>query len=227
MDNRFRLLAAALALLLITRPAAADLIVNGNFEAGNTGFTSGYTYSAPSLDHPAQYIVMRNNLGIHSGLGLGDHTTGNGYFLAAFGATTPGMVVWSETVAVRPNTVYQFSAWTRDLLPLGRWQPTFLFDGTPVGWSVAPSAAGPWKQFSTSWNSGAAKALTIKIIDGNTNPTGNAFALDDLSLKPADAGPTLSIDPRPAPEPPSLVLFGLGAIGGLTLCARRRRGADR
>ena len=226
MDNRFRL-PAAVALLLITRPAAADLIVNGNFEAGNTGFTSGYTYSAHSLDHPAQYIVMRNTLGIHSGFGLGDHTTGNGYFLVALGATTPGMVVWSETVAVRPNTLYQFSAWTKDMVPLGRSQPTFLFNGATVGSTLVPSAVGTWKEFSTSWNSGAAKSLTIKIIDGNTSSTGNTFGLDDhLSLQPAKVGTALSIGPEPAPEPPTLVLFGLVALGGLTLCARRGRGAD-
>jgi hypothetical protein len=222
MDSLYRLAAAAAALLLLARPAAAELIVNGNFEAGNTGFTSDYTYSTQTFNGSGQYTVMRDATLIHSGLSLQDHSTGSGLFLAAVGAVSPDTVVWSETVAVRPNTVYTFSAWTAAPTPLARPEPVFFFNGTEIGTTGAPFVQDTWKQFTASWNSGSATSLTIKIgdiIDHNASLIFNTFALDDISLTEAGVAPA-----ETAPEPSALVLFGLGAAGGLAVWLRGRRG---
>src|SRR5262249_23725901 len=104
-----RLLAAAAALLFLARPAAADLIVNGNFEAGTntSGFTTGYTVSPGFLDGPALVDVTKNPAAENQWwqpTNFGDHTSGSGFMLAVNGATTPNTPVWSQTVAVSPNT---------------------------------------------------------------------------------------------------------------------------
>ena len=59
--------------------SAPNLVTNGNFEAGNSGFTSDYAYSPASNNDEGQYTV-RSNPFPWNGLFIsgGDHTTGSG-----------------------------------------------------------------------------------------------------------------------------------------------------
>ena len=61
-----------------------NLLTNGDFSAGNTGFTSQYTYSPGNLLHEGTYTVDNNphNDSIY-GASFGDHTTGKGLMLIA------------------------------------------------------------------------------------------------------------------------------------------------
>ncbi len=212
-----RTLAVITALLLLNRPAAAELIVNGDFEAGNVGFTSAYTFSPSpgNINGPATYVIQTIN---PTGLGnFGDHTTGSGLYMAVNGATTANTVVWSQTVAVNSNTSYTFSAWAANMFRVNPANLDFQFNGTSVGTFTTPVDVGKWSQFVGSWNSGSATSLTISIIDNNLNFSGNDFALDDISLN-GGLGTT-----EIAPEPSTLILFGIGAVGSLAGYFRRRK----
>src|SRR5262249_4207848 len=76
-----------------TVPSGSNLIANGDFEGGNTGFTSQYTYSPGDIGPAGSYDVVDNPA--HSRphdtnpVSYADHTTGRGLMLAANGPTAP------------------------------------------------------------------------------------------------------------------------------------------
>jgi autotransporter-associated beta strand protein len=173
------------------RRASTDLITNGNFEQGNTGFTSAYIYSPGNIGPADTYDVLPNPRPAHGGdtASYGDHSTGMGLMMAVNGAETPGVVVWSESFSVVPESDYAFSMWISSWTAGSPATFDIQFNGVSVGTPSAPFPAAVWQQFSTNWNSGADTTLTIQIFDTNLNDGGNDFAFDDISLiGPAQVG---------------------------------------
>lgn len=165
-----------------------DLITNGNFSAGNTGFTTSYAVGTGGTWGPVSnagtYSITTNpNLAHTNFFSFGDHTSGTGNMMVINGASTANTVVWSETISIVPNTNYNFSAWvasTENLTAGDEAQLQFSINGSLVG-SVfnAPLTGGNWVNFFTNWNSGANTSATITIVDQNTIGN-NDFALDDI-----------------------------------------------
>ena len=102
-----RLLLLTITLLSVTCLAHANLLTNGDFESGNTGFTTGYGFESglgPEgvLDGAQVYSVTDTVVGLHTmGVLAADHTSGTGNFMAVNGAIVPNQTVWSQTVPVR------------------------------------------------------------------------------------------------------------------------------
>ncbi len=72
----------------------ANMLVNGDFEMGNKGFTSTYAYSPTNLGGTACYDVVTNpHLDHPFGGSFGDHTTGTGFILALNGSTDTNAVI--------------------------------------------------------------------------------------------------------------------------------------
>ena len=114
-------------------PAAPNLVVNGNFEAGNTSFTSNYTYALPdgSLDEEEYTLVTVGSQARPEWGNCGDHTSGSGNMMAVNAATLGGVNVWCQTVPVAPNTNYIFSTWLVTLFPVSPAQLQFWINGMP------------------------------------------------------------------------------------------------
>ena len=107
---------AVLALLLTAAlaPAAGavdgNLVSNGDFEAGNTGFSSDYTYVATTgptaLQPPSVYAVGTNPSLYHSSWSsFGDHTSGTGKMMIVNGTTStsePKALVWGQNGITLP-----------------------------------------------------------------------------------------------------------------------------
>jgi PEP-CTERM motif-containing protein len=191
--------------LLTSQPAAnaENLLVNGNFEAGNTGFTSGYPY----LQQTGGYQVVHNPHDDWFGgfFSFGDHTTGAGLMLAVDGATTPGIVVWQETVNASILQTYEFTGWGASM---GQGQPgidpnpallNFYANDVLFGSFSVPATNGVWTPFRSTVNL-LPGPVTLKIIDLTTAGFGNDFTLDDLSF-------------AAVPEPSGIVLIGIGVLG--------------
>jgi gliding motility-associated-like protein len=168
-----------------------NLVVNGDFEAGNTGFSSSYTYvSGPgSLVPESVYAISTDPFHEHPGaVSFGDHTTGSGNMMAINGASSP-ISVWCETISVTPFTDYNFSAWVANWssadvgpgAPLLQFQINGVLIGTPFASTAAP---GIWTNFFATWNSGVSTTATICIYDEVTVLGGNDFALDDITFQP-------------------------------------------
>jgi hypothetical protein len=203
--------------LLGASRAGADIIFNGNFEAGNTGFTTGYTYSPGDIGPAGSYDVVDNPAHDRphdiNPVSYGDHTTGHGLMLAGNGAANPTTVVWSQTVAVVPHSDYAFSIWLSSWFASSPATFDIRFNGVTVGTPSAPSTVAVWQQFTAGWNSGAAASLTLSIIDTNPADVGSDFALDDISLQ----------GPAPAVPEPSSLLLALAGAGLLGWGSLRRK----
>ena len=169
------------------KTTGANLIVNGDFESGNTGFTSAYTYMVSGLPEGVYFVGTNPNVwNPGAPVGCGDHTTGSGNMMLINGATVAGVNVWSsETVPVAPNTNYAFSIWIQSVSPLAPAILQFSINGTVLGNTVNASATTcSWQQFYTTWNSGSNTTAAISLVNNNTALSGNDFALDDISLAP-------------------------------------------
>jgi hypothetical protein len=161
-------------------------VLNGDFNGGNTGFTSNYTAHIPSSNDMGEgrYWVGPNPRNIHSGFAvMTDHTTGNGNFMVVNGSSTPNLNVWCQSISVEPNTDYNFSAWVSSVAAGSPAILQFSINGLPLALPFsAPAATGIWEQFFATWNSGANTSAQICIVNQNTTLGGNDFGVDDISF---------------------------------------------
>lgn len=162
-----------------------NIITNGNFSGGNSGFTSQYNFTANNITE-GQYFVGANPQTWNASLSAcRDHTSGNGNMMLVNGSPTPDVNVWRQTVTVTPNTNYAFSTWIQALWPPNPAQLQFSINGKDIGQLITASLPTcTWTQFYTTWNSGNTTTATISIVNKNTAIQGNDFALDDISFAP-------------------------------------------
>ncbi len=167
-----------------TQVPIGNLMQNGNFSAGNIGFSSSYAYTPPPNTSEGQYWVSTNAQTWNGGMAsCGDHTSGSGNMLLVNGATTANVSIYCQTVNVQPNTNYAFSTWLMTLSAGNPAQLQFSVNGSLLG-SIftASNSTCIWQQFYTTWNSGANTTATICIVNQNTLASANDFALDDMSF---------------------------------------------
>ncbi len=160
-----------------------NLVSNGDFELGDTGFTSGYSTGIANVGN---YLITdnpQNYFGLFSD--CDDHTSGSGNMMIVDGAVVADQDVWCQVVTVNPNTNYYFSLWAT---MVGGTNPPDLFfsvDGIMIGGtSSIPLINCEWNEISQIWNSQS--NTTIEVCIGNTNISsfGNDFALDDILISP-------------------------------------------
>lgn len=163
----------------------ANLITNGDFTQGNTGFMSAYTHTTPNTTE-GQYFIGTNPRAWNGGMSAcGDHTTGTGNMMMVNGAPVAGANVWSQSITVTPNTNYAFSTWVESVVNVNPAQLQFSINGKDISTLITASLpACTWVQFYTTWNSGNSTTALISIVNKNTILAGNDFALDDISFAP-------------------------------------------
>ena len=166
--------ALLIGLLFLGRAApllAQNLLINGDFEAGNTGFTSGYTYSPGAIEPQGTYDIVRNPRNSHPGAAsFTDRTSGAGFMLAANGAADTNLVIWRQSVQVATHTNYQFSGWVASWGDDGSGHDAnpakvrVSINGIPIDSAFqVTNVDGQWQRFSVQWNSGAATEAIIEI----------------------------------------------------------------
>ena len=225
------LLASALITAAPLAIAAPNLVANGSFEAGNTGFTSVYSYSPAGNSDEGQYTVRANPSPWNRDfISAADHTTGSGLMYVGNGSPVDGSVVWqSATFAVTANANYFFEAFVMNVCCIAGYSGAnsasvleFSINGASVGTRTTNLAlAGTWEGLSTPWNSGSASTAELRLINRNTARGGNDFAVDDVSLSVES---TVISSPVPEPTTTALMLLGLAGVG---LAARRKTSHQR
>ena len=221
--------------LTVSQASAMNMILNGNFSSGNTGFTSSYNYIAPGTPNPGDspdpggsdytlwdegtYSVGTNPNSFHaSWASFGDHTTGTGNMLIVNGAASQ-VTVWQGTLSstLVVGQTYQFSAWVANLYPppvgLGTTptapaQLQFSIGGGMIGGMFSAPGVGVWSVLSSTFIAGSVNPA-IAVVDLETAANGNDFALDDISIVAV-------------PEPTTLALAGLGGLSALLFRRQRK-----
>ena len=194
----------------------ANLVVNGDFEQGNTGFTSGYTYHTQNNGPGYGTYTIRddayNILGNNHHYGYG----GSGLFMIVDGASTANVVVWSETVNVQPGSLYRFAM---QAMMLSTANPTahfkILVNGEQLGAVETMPNSDQWREIQRFWNSGSNTTATITIIDETNSGGNNDFGLDGIRfarMTSCDATASVPVevlhipagDAQPCPNTPTV-----------------------
>jgi hypothetical protein len=174
-----------------------NLLTNGDFENGYTGFSTDYGISpngagCPFSGNTGSIMVNPNPSNILSSWCAGeDHTpTGTNNMLTIDGSCSSNLRIWYASIPVNQNSNYYFGGWWSlngfdyyniNTMPILRVRingvdviQNLLLQGTLYNQCK-------WSPFvSTSWNSGNSTNALIEIYDNNTNGTDNDFNLDDL-----------------------------------------------
>lgn len=180
-------------------PLGDNLVVNGDFENGNTGFESQYSFFTNTLPDPGggRYCIDVD-ASAHYGNGSNQPWLGNGNdgqgnydthskFMIVSGAGA-SQYVWQYTANVKPYTDYEFSAWICHLYKSFGDDYTanvqFKINGVALGQLDSPNHRNGYVHFTSTWNSGSATTATLTIFDLNDNlDAGNDFGLDNISFK--------------------------------------------
>jgi len=208
------------AIALAVPSHASELVTNGDFTAGNIGFTTDYGYAtgATSLYPEGLYSVDTSPQNVHPFFAsFGDHTTGTGNMMIVNGHPDANKTVWSETIGgLHIGSNYALSAYATSVVGYNPANLEFSINGIQVGSNQSLSAGTPdWSPFAGIWHANSNSA-TIRIVDTNTVRSGNDFALDDISFKK-------SVRSADVPEPGSLAMLGAGSVGFAGYLVRRKR----
>ena len=169
-------------------------VVNGDFEQGNTGFYTDYSYRTPVDDHTlydeGAYTITNDVRQVHTSAPSPacshDHTTGSGMMMAVNGGSDVNKTVWQQTVmGLNPQTSYVFSAWVMnwDQENSNMAKLEFSINGQLQGGRVSPQGGyGHWTQVYAVWNSGTSDQANIRLVNFQDASYGNDFAVDDISL---------------------------------------------
>ncbi len=166
-----------------------NLVKNGDFEQGKTGFYTDYIvgtmscYGLGFLDCEGTYDVLNNPQLGHAGFApCKDHTSGGGLMMVLNGAAS-FQNVWCQTVPVMPNMDYIFTAWITSVVSASPPILQFNINGMSIG-PTFNSSGSPclWEKYEVIWNSGSNTSADICILNENTNTGGNDFAIDDISF---------------------------------------------
>jgi hypothetical protein len=168
--------------------ALSELIYNGDFSAGDTGFTTGYIPGtggiSGTISNEGEYDINTNPHNSHIDfVTCGDHTSGTGNMLVVNGSDNFNVHLWCQTVQVTPFSNYDFSAWFRTC----NWQNPPIFQFAINGTIIAPNFyltpdTNTWVQFQQTWNADTSSTAEICITDISTWSAGNDFAVDDISF---------------------------------------------
>jgi len=182
--NRFVI---ALAVIVSLRADAQNLVVNGDFEAGDTDFMTDYISwpgGGPQLLE-GYYWIGSNPYGVHDEYAsFPDHTSGTGNMMVVNGGLETTSAVWREVIPVATNATYVFSAWGASAYPQLPSKFYFFVNGLQQGPVVElPSQTGIWQNYSALWSSDTSTSASLEVRLVSTQTTGNDFALDDFSFR--------------------------------------------
>lgn len=206
-------IAIGLSLASTTALAAPiNLVTNGDFEAGNTGFSSSFTFTTGG--GLATYGIFTDpKLKNGAFRSFGDHTSGTGNMMVINGHNDGAAnknAVWAQTVSVAANTTYTFSAWIASAFSAPFGEIELNINGTALGSGIATDAFGEWTEVTFDWNSGASTSAMLSLLELSDSFGGNDYALDDISLIAADTT-------TPVPLPPAGLALGAALLGLMRL----------
>lgn len=157
------------------------------------GVTPGFTYSVSTTPNDGFYTVMNTRAFEPIWWNVSDHTSKveTGRFILVNGAG-PGAVIFTQPVAVTPNTNYSLAAWILNLIKLPLFaMPKLAFQvldsmGNQLAYqdvnAIAETPIPVWYQNGLVFNTAGNNNITVEIISTGAAATGNDFLIDDITL---------------------------------------------
>lgn len=193
-------------------------IVNGDFEAGNTGFGTDYTFvgttGPTALFGEGSYTVTNSgeSSNTYHQFWTPAVTPLGGVSMALFnGLTNQGDPWVGQAVGLTIGHRYSVSGWGTSVFPTAPANLQWFIGSTSLGGSVdLGTNIGQWSEFTGTFVA-TANTQTLVIRSTQTEAQGNDFALDSLTI--ADLG-------NDVPEPSTYALFAAGLV---SIAAIRRK----
>ena len=185
----------AVYILQTMKEEVDNLVYNGDFEEGNKGFWTEYSYTTEAkvdgsysygLGPEGRYAVGANPYYYHQN--FCDYSGSKyGKMLIANGNQGTDKVVYAATFDVEPNQNYivSFEASTvsnskADELP----QLQFSVSGEKLGEVFKTNSTQcTWLEYYQIWNSGSNTTATITILNNCTTASGNDFTIDNITYR--------------------------------------------
>ena len=164
--------------------ATGNLVANGNFSAGNTGFSSQWNLNS-NLTGDGTYYVDNVSTPHHAQFS----GTGNGLFMLVNAgwvaySTLNMHDVWCQNITVCPGQNYALSYRARTLSNATPARLQWYVDGAAVGPEVnMPGFNNGWQTINQLWTSGLGQVnanCCLRVMSGDG--VGNDFGLDDISI---------------------------------------------
>lgn len=165
-----------------------NLVTNGSFQSGNTGFTTDYTYYpiADVFGPQASYGIINNaNTWFNPFNPCTDHTTGSGLMMVIDGSAFNGGndAIWCQNIPVQAGVNYRFAYWIQSVTNSGILANIQVrINGSVVDTELAPFGACNWQEREVFWTSPSTGNVNFCLYDLELAGNGNDFALDDISV---------------------------------------------
>lgn len=206
-----------------TLTATQNLVLNGNFEQGNTGFQSDYAYYVPPTFTPGHYVIgsnpfifnfADNNIVLNTWCNTGNHTpNGNNMMIVdgfwPFRPTSNNF--WQQTVSVQSFKNYTLSVWLLPINPqLNNTGEEPIIEISINGIIVTTdyhlfTNNCNWINLTLPFNVGASTTAFIEmrtITAGQPSQVGNDFAVDDIEILECTGSDDVTVCVcSPAPPP--------------------------
>lgn len=158
--------------------------------------TPGLPYQAAPEITDGHYSIVNIRRRVNTTFGwwnLSDHETmlETGRFMFVNG-DFPGAVLFTDTIAVTPNTFYTFTGWGLNLLNNNGTPPRFSIkvigsDGSTLGYQLFNSLnftpIPVWYQGGFLFNSGVFDSVSVEVIsEAPASLVGNDYAIDELRM---------------------------------------------
>lgn len=176
-----------------------NLLANPSFTNGNVGFSSSYGFvarPATQVNSPiaGEGIVSEGSYAVdpdaryYHPLFTGTGRNGVGDKFMMVNGSQDLSIVYQQTVTVRPNTYYSFSAFANSINPSIPAQLGFVINGKSTSTVTTLDGSGNYSRISDLWFSGGSTTAVFEIRDVNKEKGGNDFGLDDLYLGTCTVG---------------------------------------
>jgi hypothetical protein len=166
-----------------------ELVVNGDFSDGDTGFDTDYRPFSSFQMAEGEYVVTDHTSGRHSLVrdDVPDHS-GDGFMLMINSALEPNVAVWQQRVPLVAGASYRMTVWARHWLPetVVPFDYEVRVDGASVG-AMRQEAAledSGWTRLRLEWVSAASGEVLVALFNMDLTRQNNDHFLDDISLVP-------------------------------------------
>ncbi len=167
-----------------------NIIVNGDFEDGDSGFFTDYDeaqsnctgHSAGYLGCEGVYAVIDDPSDGHTNFDPCSDNGGGGNMMVVNGAAQL-QNIWCQDVCVDPDGSYLVNAYAASVNPGSPGILQFSIDGTTIGDILnLTSSTCAWEYFEAEREASGETTVTFCVTNQNTAAGGNDFALDDIGM---------------------------------------------